>query len=138
MGCILKSDREAYQVAVLDLMSRDSIAFDSVLDLCQNQHRRIVLAVLTEEQRSLTLNDLTKTILKYNHHTPITEVSGDVLTEIRCSLYHVHLPKLASEGLVTYDPDRQLVELTEQFEQVQPTVSTILDGDPVLEVPIEL
>jgi hypothetical protein len=118
-------------------VSGDSIGFDSVLDLCQNQHRRIVLAILAEEQRSLTLNDLTQTILKYNHHTPITEASEDVLVEIRRSLYHVHLPKLASKGLITYDPDRQLVEPTEQFEQVQPTVSTILDADLELEAPIE-
>jgi len=63
-------------------MSEDSIAFDSVLDLCQNQHRRIVLGTLAEEQRSLTVNDLTKAILKYNHQMPITEASEDVLTEI--------------------------------------------------------
>lgn len=119
-------------------MSEDSIAFDSVLDLCQNQHRRIILGTLAEEQRSLTLNDLMQAVLKYNHQTPITEVSNDVLTEIRLSLYHVHLPKLASEGLINYDPERQLVEPTEQFDQVQPTLSTILDVDPSLEAPMKL
>jgi hypothetical protein len=30
------------------------------------------------------------------------------------------------------------VEPTEQFEQVQPTVSTILEADPALEAPMEL
>jgi len=30
------------------------------------------------------------------------------------------------------------VEPTEQFEQVQPTVSTIIDADPTLETPVEL
>jgi hypothetical protein len=119
-------------------MSESSTTFDSVLDLCQHQHRRIVLAVLAEEKRSLTLNDLTQAILKYNHQTPITEASEDVIAEIRLSLHHIHLPKLASEGLIDYDPDRQLVEPTEQFEQVLPTVSTILDADPTLEAPIEL
>ena len=94
-------------------MSEDSIAFDSVLDLCQNQHRRIVLGMLAEEQRSLTLNDLTKAVLKYNHQTPITEASADVLTEIRLSLSHIHLPKLVAEGLINYDPERQLVEPTQ-------------------------
>ena len=116
----------------------ESIAFDSVLGLCQNQHRRIVLGTLAEEQRSLTLNDLTKTILKYNHHTPITEASEDVLTEIRLPLYHVHLPKLASEGLINYDREKELVEPTEQFDQVQPTLSAILDADPSLKVPMKL
>jgi hypothetical protein len=119
-------------------MSEDSIAFDSVLDLCQNQHRRIVLGMLAEEQRSLTLNDLTKAVLKYNHQTPLTEASKDVLAEIRLSLYHAHLPKLASEGLINYDPERQLVEPTEQLDQMQPTLSTILDADSSLETPITL
>jgi hypothetical protein len=119
-------------------MTQDSIALDSILNLCQNQHRRLVLAIIAAEQRSLTLNDLTKSVLKHNHHTPITEVSEDVLEEIRLSLHHVHLPKLASEGLITYDPDRRLMEPTEQFEQVQPTLSTILEADPALKTPIEL
>ena len=115
-----------------------STAFDSVLDLCQHQHRRIVLGTLAEEQRSLTLNDLTKAVLKYNHQTPVTEASEGVLTEIRLSLYHVHLPKLAAAGLIDYDPERELVEPTEQFEQVQPTLSTILNADPSLEAPMTL
>ncbi|SFS44361.1 DUF7344 domain-containing protein [Halostagnicola kamekurae] len=119
-------------------MNGDSSAFDSALDLCQHQHRRIVLGTLAEEQRSLTVNDLTKVVLKYNHQTPITEASTDVLAEIRLSLYHVHLPKLAADGLITYDSERQLVEPTEQFDQVQPTLSTILDADPSLETPMTL
>ena len=119
-------------------MSGDSVAFDSVLDLCVNQHRRIVLGTLAEEQRSLTLNDLTKAILKYNHHTPVTEVSAGVLPEIRSSLYHVQIPKLASEGLINYDPERQLVEPTERLDQVQSTLSAILDADPTLEAPMAL
>jgi hypothetical protein len=119
-------------------MSEESSPFDTVLRLCQHQHRRIVLAILAAEQRSLTLNDLTKTVLKYNHQTPITEVSEDVLVDIRLSLYHVHLPMLASESLIAYDPEQQLVEPAEQFEQVQPSVSMIFDADPTLDVPISL
>ena len=119
-------------------MSGSSTSFDSVLNLCQHQHRRVVLAILAEEQRSLPVNDLSQAILKYNHQTQITEASEDVIVEIRLSLQHVHLPKLATEGVITHYPDRQLVEPTEQFEQVQPTVSTIIDADPTLEAPIEL
>jgi len=119
-------------------MSETRSTFDSVLDVCQHQHRRIVLALLAAQQRSLTLHDLTETVLKYNHQASPTEVSEDVLTEIRLSLHHVHLPKLASGGLVTFDPDQRLVEPTEQFEQVEPALATILDADPTLETPLEL
>ncbi len=119
-------------------MSEESIAFDSVLDLCQHHHRRIVLAVLTAERRALTLNDLTQTVLTYTQQTPITAASEDEITQVRLSLYHGHLPKLASEGLIEFDPERQLVEPTTKLEQLQPTLATILDADPTLNRPIEL
>ena len=119
-------------------MGKTSSAFDSILDLCRDQHRRIVLATLAAEQRSVTLNDLTQSVLKYNHQTAPAKASEDVLTETRCSLHHKHLPKLASAGLVTYDPDQRLVEPTEQFEQVEPTPATILDADLTLETPIDI
>ena len=119
-------------------MSDSHLTFDSVLDLCRNQHRRIVLGILVAEQRSVTLNDLIEGVFKYNHHTPPTEAVEDVLSKTRNSLSHHHLPKLASEGLIMYEPDREHVEATEQLEEVQPTLSTILDADPNLEAPIEL
>ncbi|WP_411965714.1 hypothetical protein [Haloferax sp. YSMS24] len=120
------------------MVTEEPIDFNSVLSLCQNQTRRIVLAVLTEEHRSLTLNDLTKTVLTYNHQTSSTEASEDAMTKVRLSLHHVHLPKLASGGLITYDPERQFVEPTELLDQMQPTLSTILGADPSLDAPMEL
>ncbi|MFC4438379.1 MULTISPECIES: DUF7344 domain-containing protein [Natrialbaceae] len=119
-------------------MSESPITFDTVLDLCEDKHCRIVLAVLAEEQRSLTVNDLRRTILTYNHHTPVTEVSEEVLTKIQHSLYKTHIPKLESAGVVDYDSERQLVEPTEQFDQLQPHLSEILGIDPDLDEPIEL
>ena len=119
-------------------MRGESISFYSVLELCRHQHRRIVLAVLTAEGRSLTLDDLTKTILKYNHGAPITEVPADVITGVRVSLYHRHLPKLASAGLIEFDPERRLVAPTTRLEQLQPTLALICDADPTLEMPMEL
>ena len=119
-------------------MSDPRPTFDSVLDLCRNQHRRIVLGILVAEQRSVTLNELTEAILKYNHDTPPTEASDELLGETRISLHHHQLPKLASEGIITYKPDRGRVAATEQLEAVQPVVTTILDADPELEAPIEL
>jgi len=112
--------------------------FDSILDLCRDKHRRIVLGVLVAEQQSVTLNDITETVLKYNSHASPTEASGHASTEIRKSLHHHHFPMLASEGLISYDPDRERVEATEQLAQAQPTLSAVLDADPELEGPVGL
>jgi len=119
-------------------MSENPIAFDTVLDLCRDQHRRIVLATLTEEQRSLTVNDLQRTILNYNHHTPVTEASEEMLLEIQLSLHHTHIPKLESAGVIEYDSERQLVKPTKQFDQLHPHLSAILGADPELDGPGEL
>lgn len=112
--------------------------YDTILELCQPQHRRIILAVLAAEKRSVTMNDLTKSIVKHNHHAPLTEVSEEDTTQIRLSLFHVHIPKLEDLSLVDYDPERQLVEPTPQFDQLQPQLSAIVDADPGLEPPIAL
>jgi len=125
-------------VSIVNIVSDSHPTFDSLLDLCRNQHRRIVLGLLVAEQRTVTLDDLIEGVFKYNHHTPLTEAPDDALAEIRISLHHTHLPKLASEGLITYESNREHVAATELLEQVQPTISTVLDVDPELEAPIEL
>ncbi|WP_436344211.1 DUF7344 domain-containing protein [Natronorubrum sp. FCH18a] len=112
--------------------------FNTLLELCQDRHRRIVLAVLATEQRSLTVNDLTKAIVKHNHHTPLTEISKEESKQIRLSLYHIHIPKLEDLSLVTYDQERQLVEPTSQFDQLQPQLSAIIDAVPDLDPPVAL
>lgn len=118
-------------------MSENVVSFDSVLSLCQHQDRRIVLGTLTKEQRSATLNDLIEAILEHTHRTPLTEASEDVRKKIRIRLIQIHLPKLAAAGLISHDSERDFVELTEQFDQVRPTLSTILNADLALDTPIK-
>ncbi|AEH37595.1 DUF7344 domain-containing protein [Halopiger xanaduensis] len=115
-----------------------STEFSTVLELCQDRHRRIVLAALAGEERSLTVRDLEHTIVKYNHHAPPEAVSEDESTRIRISLHHVHLPKLADLSLVDYDRERGLVEPTSRFDRLQPQLSAIIDADPGLDAPLVL
>ena len=123
---------------MLFIMKEDSDGFDTVLDLCRDEQRRVLLAVLTEEQRSLTVTDLTKALLRNNHRTPVTEASREVLTQIQLSLHHEDLPKLEAAGVVEYDPERKHVEPTAYLEQLQPYLAAIVDADPDLEEPLEL
>lgn len=108
-----------------------------MFDLCRNRNRRILLTVLAEEQRWLTLNDLTNIIVKHTRDLPVTEVSDDDVTRTKTSLHHVHLPKLASAGLIDYDSERRLVEPTPRLTQVGPQLSTLLERDPELETSVE-
>lgn len=126
------------QSTTVQVVSEQSIPYDTVVDVCRDRHRRIVLAVLAGEQRRLTANDLTKAIARHNHHVPVTEMPAEDLSAVQVSLHHEHLPKLNAAGLVDYDPERGLVEPTEQFEQVQSQLSAIIEADPDHEPPVEL
>lgn len=119
-------------------MSEDLPTLDAVLGLCADEHRRIVLGVLVTQERSLTIDDLTKAIVKHNHHELLTEVSGETMTEIKAEIHHDHAPRLADAGLVEYDRERQLVEPTEQLARMEPQLSKILDADPAVAPPLEL
>ena len=113
-------------------MNRSSSEFDTVLDLCEDKHRRFVLTVLAEQQRSLTMDDLTKMAVKRNRHTRPTAVSGEIVTRVKTGLHHVHIPKLEEAGLIEYDSERQLVEPTAEFDRMEPYLSAILGADPEL------
>lgn len=119
-------------------MSEDPIEFDTVLGLCRDRHRRIVLALFAAQRRTLTVRDLTRAVVKHNHHAQLPAVSEETLRRIRYSLHHVHVPKLAASGVVEYDRDRQLVNPTDRFDQLQPALSAIVAADPDLEPPVEL
>lgn len=112
--------------------------FDAVLELCQEQHRRIILATLAHEEQSVTVDDLTKAIVTHNHHMPLAEVREEETKQIQSALHHVHLPKLADQSLVDYDQEQHQVEPTPQFDQLQPQLSAIIDIDPDLEAPVVL
>lgn len=114
------------------------IDFDTVLDVCEHKHRRIVLAALADQNQSVTVTDLAKVIVKHNHHMPLTEVDGETVTRIQTTLHHVHLPKLDEAELVEYDSERQLVEPSAQFERGVPHLSAILAADSELPTPLDV
>ena len=112
-------------------MSGNPTEFNAVLDLCQHEHCRIVLAALADRQ-SVTTNDLTAAIVEHVHRAPPMEVADETVARIETALYHVHLPKLEAAGFIEYAPGRQRVEPTERFGRGAPHLSAILGADPVL------
>lgn len=102
---------------------------DTVLDVCGHKQRRIVLATLENQQRSLSIDDLTNEIIKHNHHVPMTETGDETVTRIHVGLQHTHLPKLDEAGLIQYDPERKVVKPTDQIGREGTFLSAILAMD---------
>lgn len=119
----------------LEGASDSSPDFDTVLDLCRSQQRRLILTVLADDNRPVSVRDLMQTIVKHDHNTALTEVSKDVVTQIQVTLQHRDLPKLEAAGMITYDRDRQLVESTKVFDRMRPVFLVIVETDPTLDPP---
>lgn len=68
------------------------------LSVLENKQRRDVLAAIMEANtRTMTIDDLVDTMIKRGTQETIKE-------ETEVQLHHIHLPKLAEEGLIEFDP----------------------------------
>lgn len=108
------------------------VAFDTVLELCSDERRRIVLAALAADDRIWSIEDLVRTIVTERRQAEVDEVPDEAVARLRTSLHHNHIPQLESAGLVEYDAETNRLERTEHFEDLQPHLSAILGADPML------
>lgn len=102
---------------------------DTALDICGHKYRRIVLAALANQQQSMSIDDLTNAVIKYDHHLSDSGTDEETIKRVHAGLSQVHLPKLADSGLIQYDPERKVAESTAQVGQGDSNLSTILGMD---------
>lgn len=87
---------------------------DQVYRALADERRRGVLAILENADAPLAVADLALEIARREHDDGVSDESYETAEQLRISLYHCHLPKLADAGLVDYDTDRQLVTLSDE------------------------
>lgn len=83
------------------------LSTDDVYDLLADQHRRQVLLALHRRNGPRQLPSLATDVAGVSEPTRTVE-------RLYLRLYHVHVPKLEDRGVVTYDDESDLVELTER------------------------
>ena len=83
------------------LIEMDGVDWDEILGALAHRRRRVALSVLTDYDTTLSRVALARAILE---HEPGSEtVSDDAVEDCCVTLHHVHLPKLAAAGLISYD-----------------------------------
>lgn len=76
-------------------------------DLLSSARRRTVIDVVGAHGRVVSLDDLTAQVAARENGG--SAVDDQTLDRVRLSLYHKHLPKLAANAVVGFDPDANLV-----------------------------
>ncbi|RQG93094.1 hypothetical protein EA462_02505 [Natrarchaeobius halalkaliphilus] len=105
--------------------SIENISPDTVFDLLSHRHRRIVIELLVASDGVLTIRDLRNEIIEKEQGVEITEGDKEQIEQVFISLYHIHIPKLAEEGIVNYDQERTVVEPTEKLSNLVPFLSQL-------------
>lgn len=84
-------------------------SLDDVLSVLADERRRQSLVVICECSDPMDVSMLAERVAD-------RLASDATVDRLRASLYHRHLPKIESAGLVEYDPENRLVEATDAIE----------------------
>lgn len=82
-----------------------------MFDLLGNARRRRVLRHLLNDS-TITLTNLSARIAAWENDTTVDDVTSRQRKQVYSSLYQTHIPRLSDRGLVEYDADERVVELT--------------------------
>lgn len=95
----------------------DGLSQDVVFDLLSNRRRRFILSHLYE-QGPTTLMTFAVEIAAWEEGIDIEDVTDSQRKRAYVSIYQTHVPKLEDSGVITYDSDSGLIELTERADDI--------------------
>ena len=92
----------------------EEISNDDLFEVLSNRRRRYTLHYLKQRaDEPVEMGDLSTQIAAWETDTPPEELAYDERKRVHTSLYQYHAPKLDDAGIVEYDSQRGVVELTE-------------------------
>lgn len=97
---------------------QDKLTQDLVFDILSSPRRRYVLYYLRKSAGPVELNDLAEQVAAWENQTAVDDLSDQERKRVYVSLYQTHIPKLDSVGIVDYDQQSGLVELTDRVHRI--------------------
>jgi len=101
---------------------------DLVFDVLKNRRRRYALHYLRRADGSVELSELAEQVAAWENDTTVGAISAAERKRVYTALYQSHLPKLDEAGIVEYNQNRGIVELSGAAEQLD--VYLDLDAQP--------
>lgn len=110
-------------------LTRDDISadvLDTMFDVLSADRRRYTLQYLVETDATVPLSELAAAVA--TTETDESSVSADSRQQVAIDLHHRHLPKLADEGLISYDADANLTTVTETGREFDTIRASLLEN----------
>lgn len=100
--------------------SETEIPTDVVFKLLAHPQRRFVIHYLLRAGTAVPVSELVEQVAAWKANCPIDCLSDEDHKQAAIPLQHNHLSKLADAGVIQYDEDHQLVEVTSAAATLAP------------------
>jgi DNA-binding transcriptional ArsR family regulator len=104
--------------------NQESLSQDTVFELLSSPRRRFILYYLRRHDGEATIDELTTEIAAWENDLPPEELSRQDEKRVYVSLYQTHIPKFEDEGVINYDNEDGIVQLTDRAGQLDPYLET--------------
>ncbi|WP_049894601.1 DUF7344 domain-containing protein [Halogranum rubrum] len=105
-----------------------TLSTDNLFEILKNERRREVLDFLNTNGGSATLSDVAEHIAAIENGIDLHAISSQQRKRVYIGLYQVHLPKMASYGIIDFEKNRGTIELRPAAAPLLP----YLYADPVV------
>ncbi|WP_205427170.1 hypothetical protein [Halorussus sp. MSC15.2] len=101
-----------------DEQTEEELSRDLVFDVLKNRRRRYALHYLRRADDSVQLSELAEQVAAWENDITVDAISAAERKRVYTALYQSHLPKLDDAGIVEYNQNRGIVELSDAAEQL--------------------
>lgn len=94
---------------------------DQIFDLLSKRRRRYVLYYLEQHDGPVSVDDLAEAVAEWERDPASVQITDGGSTRIEIELKHNHLPRADAADLVEYDPEANVVRITDdsvEFEAI--------------------
>lgn len=95
------------------------LSTEDVYEVLSNQRRRYAIHYLKQSNAPVDVSTLAEQVAAWENDKPIENLTSQERKRVYISLYQSHLKTLKKRGLVDYDADRGIVELTDPIANAQ-------------------
>lgn len=107
---------------------QDALSQDVAFDILSSPRRRYVLYYLKQEERPVELGELANQIAAWENEIEVEDLSRQQRKRVYVSLYQTHIPKLEDAGIIDYDSDSGMIELSERAGEIDEYLGDAGDG----------
>lgn len=99
--------------AIADALDDSPFSSELLCEVLVHERRRYALYCLVTYQTPLPLADVADEVARLEYDAQVlSAIPENDVRQIYLDLYHAHIPKLADRGLVSYNQEQDIVELT--------------------------